>query len=193
MREIVKDWIIHYLTDRAQYVQIDSHMSEQCNIKCGVPTGFNYRTPAVLNICKRHSKFNNWKSNLFSDDTSFYISDANTEKLFDKANIEINKSYNWFSSNRLCLCARKIKYVIISSRRNKYDLTGHNVYINDIAISRIGNNLTEESIKFLGIYFDEYLIWKHHLKYVNNRISSSLFMIKQVNHILPKQILLTLC
>ena len=34
---IVKDWIINYLTDRAQYVQINSHMSEQCNIKCGVP------------------------------------------------------------------------------------------------------------------------------------------------------------
>ena len=28
-----KDWIINYLTDRAQYVQIDSHMSEQCKIK----------------------------------------------------------------------------------------------------------------------------------------------------------------
>ena len=39
IRWIVKDWVIHYLTDRAHYVQIDSQMSEQCNIKCGVPQG----------------------------------------------------------------------------------------------------------------------------------------------------------
>ncbi len=128
----------------------------------------------------------------FADDTSLYISDANTEQLFDKANIEINKLYNWFCSNRLCLNARKTKYMIIRSQRNKCDLTGHNVYINDIAISRIGNNLTKETTNFLGIYFDEYLTCKHHLKYTNNRISSSLFMIKQVKHILPKNILLTL-
>jgi len=76
--------------------------------------------------------------------------------------------------------------MIIRSPRNKCDLTGHNVYINDIAISRIGNNLTEESKKFRRIYFHEYLTWKYHLKYVNNRISSSRFMIKQVKHILPK-------
>ena len=50
----------------------------------------------------------------------------------------------------------------------------------------MGNNLTEEAIKFLRIYFVEYLTWKNHLKYVNNIISSSLFMINQVKHILQK-------
>ena len=29
----------------------------------------------------------------FADETSLYISDANTEKLFDNANIEIKKNY----------------------------------------------------------------------------------------------------
>ena len=42
-----KDWIINYLTDKAKYVEIDSHMSEQYNIKCAVP-----------NICKRFDKAN---------------------------------------------------------------------------------------------------------------------------------------
>ena len=115
----------------------------------------------------------------FPHNIMLYISDVNTEKLFDKANIEINKLYNWFSSNRLCLNAGKTRYMIIRSPCNKRDLTGHNLYINDTAISRIGNNLTEETTKFPGIYFDEYLTLKQHLKYVTNRISCSLFMIKK--------------
>ncbi len=39
---------------------------------------------------------------------------------------------------------------------------------------------------------DEFLTWKHHVKHVNNKISRSLFMIKQVKNILPKKSLLTL-
>ena len=39
IRGIVNDWIINYFTERAKTVQIDSHMSEQSNIKCGVPQG----------------------------------------------------------------------------------------------------------------------------------------------------------
>ena len=70
----------------------------------------------------------------FADDTSLCISDANRGKLFDKANIEINKLSDWFSSNRLCLNARKIKYIIIRSPRNKCYLTGRKAYVNDIAI-----------------------------------------------------------
>ena len=73
----------------------------------------------------------------FADDISLCISDANTEQLFDKANLEINKLHDWFCSNRLCLNTKKTKYMIIRSPHNKCNLTGHSVYIDDVAIIRI--------------------------------------------------------
>jgi len=133
-RGIVKEWVIKCLKDRAQYVQIDSHMCEKCTIKCGVPQGSNLWPLLYLVYGNDIANRRKAKVVCFADDTSLCISDANRGKLFDKANIEINKLCDWFSSNRLCLNARKIKYIIIRSPRNKCYLTGRKAYVNDIAI-----------------------------------------------------------
>ena len=45
---------------------------------------------------------------------------------------------------------------------------------------RIGIGFEEESTKFLGVISDELLTWKQHINYINNKISKSLFAIKQV-------------
>ena len=109
--------------DRAQYVQIDSHMSEQSNIKCTIRQG-PILGPMIYLIYVNDIA-NSTTTKVMSLQT--YISDANTENLFHKVNIEINKLYDWFCSNRLCLNAKKTKYMIIRSPHNKCDLTGHNV------------------------------------------------------------------
>jgi len=78
IRGIEKDWIINYLTDRAQYVQIDLHMSEQCNIKCGVPQGSILGPLLYLIYVNDKANSTTAKVMSFADDTSLYISDANT-------------------------------------------------------------------------------------------------------------------
>ena len=159
-----KRLFIHYLSDATHYIQIDSHMSLSTDVRYKA----NSRTAKVITS---------------ADDKLLYISDANIEKLVHQVNIKINKLYNLLCLNSL-RHKGKSKYMIIRSPHKKCNLTGHNVNKNCIAINQIRTNLSEETTKFLGIYFDEYLTWKHHMNYVNDRISASLFMIKQVKHIL---------
>ena len=59
-------------------------------------------------------------------------------------------------------------------------------------MERIGIEFEEESTTFLGVIFDESLTWKQHINYINNKISKSLFAIKQVKHILNTDSLKTL-
>ena len=90
------------------------------------------------------------------------------------------------------LNATKTKYILIKPQSNKSTDDHHNIYINGTILTKVGNAFSEKATKFLGISIDESLTWKHHIKNVNNKISRSLFMIKQVKHILPYTCLRTL-
>ena len=57
---------------------------------------------------------------------------------------------------------------------------------------KIANNLEEKSTKFLGIFIEESMTWKHHINHVNKKISRALFIIKQVKNFLLLDCLRTL-
>ena len=59
-------------------------------------------------------------------------------------------------------------------------------------VDRIGTNQPDKSFKFLGIYMDETLTWKHHTNNVCTKILRTNYMIDKVKHILPISSLKTL-
>ena len=128
----------------------------------------------------------------FADDTSLIITSPNLIHLYERANIEISKLYDWFCANRLSLNANKTKFIVIRPPGHSVDTAGLKLMINDVALSQISNQSTEQSTKFLGIHVDECLSWSHHLKYINNKISRALFLIKQAKYFLPTDCLRTL-
>jgi hypothetical protein len=71
-------------------------------------------------------------------------------------------------------------------------LKGFNLAINGNSLQRVGDGCIETTTKFLGIYLDEFLTWKPHIKNIKNKISRALFAIKQVKHVLPYETLRTL-
>ena len=121
----------------------------------------------------------------FADDTTIYSSHSDINSLFEMGNAEINNLYTWFCTNKLSLNAGKTKYIIIKPRQRHCDISGRNISINNVSLTRIGNNCPETSTKFLGILIDENLSWKQHISYLNSKISKTLFTIKQVKHFLP--------
>lgn len=46
--------------------------------------------------------------------------------------------------------------------------------------------------KFLGMFVDRQLNWHEHIQYIQNKLSSSLYILNKVKHILPQKYLLTL-
>ena len=107
------------------------------------------------------------------------MSSTSLPALFADANDKINKLYNWFCANKLYLNAGKTKY-IVKSPPNKHIVTNsYTVSIGGTVIERIGDDMPEQAVKFLGIHIDEHLTWNAHIKHVKSKISKSLFSIKQ--------------
>jgi len=82
--------------------------------------------------------------------------------------------------------------MVIRGPNQLCDFRGLSLKINGIPLSQIGNNFKEQSTKFLGIFIDESLSWKMHIKHINMKISRALFVIKQVKNIIPLDSLRTL-
>ena len=192
IRGIANKWCHNYLTNRAQYVELDGKQSSQCNIECGVPQG-SILGP-LLYLIYVNDISNCCDSNIlsFADDTTLYLSDSDLNRLFVRANLNAELLFDWFCSNRLSLNAGKTKYIVIRPKHLKGDVSNKELFIRNTKVVRIGNNCQEKSTKFLGIYIDEHLTWKEHLSQVNKKVSCALFSMKQVKHIIPVQCLKSL-
>ena len=106
---------------------------------------------------------------MFSDDTNLFFEHVNLIILFSIVNEELNKIYQWFNIWKLSLNADKTKYSLLHkpSKTNDLPLLLSKLLINDNEVERVG------SIKFLGVLLDEYLSWKEHIKYTENKVTKS--------------------
>ena len=120
------------------------------------------------------------------------MSNSDLAQLFTDTNRQINELFSWFCAKKLSLNANKTKYIVIRPKHKKSDLNGLSISIDNIPLLRIGNDCDEKAAKFLGLYIDEHLTWKHHIAHVNTKVSKILFLIKQATTILPKDSLRTL-
>ena len=75
----------------------------------------------------------------FADDTSLYLFDCDLGKLFANANVEVNKSFNWFCANRLSLNNTKKKlFLLIRNSNNPINSTEQKLYINGTPLTQMG-------------------------------------------------------
>ena len=110
-------------------------------------------------------------------DATLCTSHSDIQQIYTTANTHIDNLFEWFYANRLSLNANK---------------TGLNIHIDNISLTRIGNDCEERAIKFLGMFIDEHLTWKSHISHVNAKVSRSLFVVNQAKNIFPKSCLRTL-
>ena len=192
IRGIVNDWFANYLENRQQSVTIENHKSNMLNVRCVVPQGSILGPLLYLIYVNDIHKSCSTILLSFADDTTLYTSNSNIKQLFSDANKHINDLFKWFCANKLSLNAGKTKYIIIKPKHRKVNLEQTNILINNIPLTRIGNDCKEKATKFLGIFIDENLSWTHHVANLNSKIARTVFMIKQVKYILPNDSLKTL-
>ena len=181
----MKDWLVSYLSDRTQFVDIGNKQSSVRAIRCGVPQG-SIMGPLLYLIYVNDIHASTRGTILsFADDTSLLITEENIDTLFQRANTEVDNLYQWFCANKLSLNAKKTKFLVFRSAYLKCNFDNLQVNIQDTPLVRIGSDCEEKSTKFLGLHVDEFLTWKHHISCIDNKISRALYQVKQARHFLP--------
>ena len=180
------DWFRSYLDNRKQYVQYKDSKSVVSTIPCGVPQG-SVLGPLLFIVYTNDlpNSLSNCKTILFADDTTIYLSSTDITYLYRSANQDLETLTEWFRSNKLSLNVGKTHYVLFSH---------HHIDIPENLTIKIGKEIIErkDTVKFLGMYIDLKLEWHDHIKYVKNKITSSLYAMRKVKHILATDHLLTL-
>ena len=154
-----------YLTNRKQYVEINNHKSSYRPLTCGVPQGsvlgpllFLIYINDLPNCCPSGD------TRIFADDTNVLFSAKNTDEIIRKGQVIMEQMNNWFVANKLTLNAKKSSFIIFKSNRSKNRILPDKLVFNNSEIMR------SNSIKYLGITFDEHLTFNLHIQNVCNSI-----------------------
>ena len=149
-----------YLSNRKQYVEVDTKTSSQQTITTGVPQG-SILGPLLfliyLNDIPLCSSVFNFV--LYADDTTLfstieYAFTSETTEQIGIINNELHKVGDWLALNRLILNASKTKYMVFHPYQKDISQLKTELQIHGQYIERVSH------FNFLGNLLDENLNWK---------------------------------
>ena len=156
-----------------------------CDILHGVPQG-SILGPLLfslyINDFRKCLSFS--EAIMFADDTTLLFKEKSMDSLKLKVNSELSSAAEWLAENKLSLNVKKTKFMCFDTSRS----TSSNF---DISIS---NEKLEQvkSQKFLGVIFDDKLMWKDHINMIISRLNSCLGASRRARPYLNKASLMTI-
>jgi hypothetical protein len=194
------NWFKSYLSNRTQKVDINGKLSESRKIKISILQG-SILGP-ILFLCYINDLYSvtNLLTLMYADDTFTLDSGEDLNTLITNVNAEINKIAVWFRANKLAVNISKTKYIIFRMKSKKlgpntpdiiYNKNEPDQPIDNTLITTLERyhdnheNADCRAYKYLGIFLDEHLSLDTHSTHLINKLSRSLYCIKQAKHIIP--------
>ena len=160
--------------------------SSKLQCKSGIPQGSCLGPLLFLIFINDLPNATDLSTLLFADDCTFQISGSNSQSLIKLANQELEKSENWFNSNKLTINAKKTKYILYKNPSSHVHI--NDLYIGNSAITRVGQFCEETSVRFLGIWIDDALTFSGHISKLKSKLNSGLYALSTCNKIVPVKI-----
>ena len=176
-------WFQSYLTNRKQHCYINGILSDNGDIKCGVPNS-SILGPLLflIYINDLPGSLSYSIPSMYADDTSITNSGTVVLSIENEINEDLNKLKSWLQTNRLSLNVVKSEFMMIGSRQRLAQLTSDpKLYIGDTKLKRVENTVS------LGVTIDENLNWKDHVAKVCKKVSSGLGALRRVRDVVPSE------
>lgn len=184
IRGVANDIIKSYLSNRKQFVTLDSQNSSTVPIQIGVPQGSNLGPLLFLLYINDLGKLPlKGKARLFADDTALFYPGTNISSVINDIESDLIVLVRYFNENLLSLNVQKTKYMIFHSCRTSLPVHRNPVIINE-TIEKV------EKFKYLGIYLDSVLSWASHIKHMEHQIACLCGVMWRVKKFVPKHALL---
>lgn len=179
------DWLLSYLSNRKQIVEIDGKISDSLEVTCGVPQG-SILGPLLFIIF-----VNDFPSNdnctdiiMFADDNSYLSTHFSIPELVADTQEKLNEFVLWYNDNGLLINAAKTVFIQFSAKF---------LNMNESQLIRINNKsiVQVHSTKFLGIYVDSTLSWEIHINNLCTKLSSVCYALYRLKQVVGKNVVLS--
>ena len=183
-------WIISYLTDRIQYVQVDDRSSDCVDVTSGVPQGsilgpilFNLYVNDLPDVLPREIACHQ-----YADDTTLYrhCKPSDLQQCESELQCALNNMSSWSQECNLALNPGKTKTMLLSTLQRSRVHHLHE-YVTSLCIG--GNQLERlESVRLLGTQLYHHLTWTNE---ITTKISSCykiLSVLRKLKHLAPYKI-----
>jgi len=156
--------MIDYLTHRRQMVQIDDWKSDKATVEFGVPQG-SILGPVIFNLSVADFQCElQCDCYQYADDTTFYVHSkpCDLDASADHINRTITSLREYSESCNLALNPSKTNWMLISTpqmaRYHSLEKRKLPIACGDTSLKRIS------CTKLLGVYMDQHLTWKTHVR-----------------------------
>lgn len=159
-------WLVSYLSDRQQYVQVNDKSSSKKSIMFGIPQG-SILSPVLFNLYVADMQQNVGNEGgclQYADDSALYQHCKVDDLELHKSNLEesLSNISSWSSSINLIFNHSKTKAMLFATQQmDRY----HNLD-RENAVQMVVNNIPIERVsswKVLGMRFQQDLQWNDHI------------------------------
>ena len=185
VRGIAYKWFSSYLSNRKQFVSIETSKSCEETVKCGVPQG-SVLGPLLfiiyINDLKNVIKYSTLHQ--YADDTNLMIADKSIKKINKYINHDLKLLTEWLIANKISLNTDKTE-IIVFKNKNKKISKKLNFRISGQKIK------PTNALKYLGVILEENLSWEKHLNTLVKRLGRAIGILAKLRHYVPKWLLRT--
>ena len=171
------DLLKSYLSNRHQKCQVESFVSSEHLIKCGVPQG-SILGPLLflLYINDLPECLKNTRPRLFADDTNLTASSYSIDDIEIAVNSDLENLRNWLMANKLSLNVAKTEFMLIGSPQMIRNASNSqpNILIENKQIQQVHKSRT------LGTTIDQHLSWKSNTENICKKITSGISALRRV-------------